>query len=389
VTNVFARFPQRGGPAGDEQVADGPGHPGEAPASPLSTASQAGHEQVVFCQDVRSGLRAIIAIYSTALGPSLGGTRFYPYPSEDAALADVLNLSRAMAYKNALAGLDLGGGKAVIIGDPHRDKSEALLRAYGRFVQSLGGRYVTACDIGTYSEDMDIVARECEYVTGRTVPNGGAGDSSILTAVGVFQGMRAAAEHVWGDASLAGRLVGVEGVGKVGHRLVEHLLEADARVVICDVSAEAAARVSSQHPGVEVAASRQALLAQPLDILAPCAMGGTLDDDAVAAMSARIICGGANNQLAHPGIEKLLADRGILYAPDYVVNAGGVVQVADELAGFNFERAAARAAGIFATTRKIFALADEEGVPPAVAADRLAERRMAEVGRLRGIWLRP
>ena len=390
MTNVFAHFPQRSGQRaapGDEREPGDPRPPRETAASAWGTAGQGGHEQIMFCQDARSGLRAIIAIYSTALGPSLGGTRFYPYPSEDAALADALNLSRAMAYKNALAGLDLGGGKAVIIGDPHRDKSEALLRAYGRFVQSLGGRYITACDIGTYSEDMDIVARECRYVTGRTVPNGGAGDSSILTAAGVFQGMRAAAEHAWGDPGLAGRLVGVEGVGKVGHRLVEHLLEAGAKVVICDVNAEAAARVHGQHPAVEVAGSRQALLAQPLDILAPCAMGGTLDDDSVAVLTARIVCGGANNQLAHPGIEKMLADRGILYAPDYVVNAGGVVQVADELAGFNFERAKARAAGIFTTTKKIFALADEEGVPPAVAADRLAERRMAEVGRLRGIWL--
>src|SRR5215471_1552224 len=206
-------------------------------------AASDGHEQVVFCEDEKTGLRSIIALYSTALGPGLGGTRFYPYANEHDALAD----------KAALAGLDLGGGKAVIIGDPHRDKSEALLRAYGRFVQSLGGRYLTACDIGTYSEDMDIVARECRYVTGRTVPNGGAGDFLILTAVGVFQGMRAAAEHAWGDASLAGRLVGVEGVGKVGRRLVEHLLEADARVVICDVNAEAAAQVLGQHPGIEVA----------------------------------------------------------------------------------------------------------------------------------------
>src|ERR1700689_1940131 len=170
---------------------------------------RAGHEQVVFCQDAQTGLRAIIAIYSTALGPALGGTRFYPYASEEEALADVLRLSRAMAYKNALAGLDLGGGKAVIIGDPARLKSEALLRAYGRFVESLNGRYVTACDVGTYSEDMDIIARECKHVTGRTVPNGGAGDSSVLTAFGVFQGMRATAEHVWGSTSLAGRRVAV------------------------------------------------------------------------------------------------------------------------------------------------------------------------------------
>ncbi len=387
MTNVFARSPQRNSSPGDQPGAGASGYPRAGRTPGLSTAGQAGHEQVVFCQDAQTGLQAIIAIYSTALGPALGGTRFYPYPSEDAALDDVLNLSRAMAYKNALAGLDLGGGKAVIIGDPARDKSEALLRAYGRFVQSLAGRYVTACDIGTYSEDMDIVARECRYVTGRTVPNGGAGDSSILTALGVFQGMRAAAEHAWGTPSLEGRLVGVEGVGKVGHRLVAHLLEAGARVVIWDVNASAVGQVLARHPGVEVAAGLDGLLASALDIYAPCALGGALNDDTVAKLSAQIICGGANNQLAHPGIEKVLADRGILYAPDYLVNAGGVIQVADEIAGFSFERAKARAEGIFASTRKIFSLADEEGVPPAVAADRLAERRMAEVGRLRGIWL--
>src|SRR5215469_6349364 len=219
VTNVFAHFPQQGGPPGDARVAGAPGHPGEAAAT-LSAASQAGHEQVVFCQDVQSGLRAIIAIYSTALGPALGGTRFYPYSNEDAALADVLNLSRAMAYKAACAGLDLGGGKAVIIGDPQKDKTEVLLRAYGRFIQSLGGRYYTACDVGTDVRDMDIIARECTFVTGRTAAYGGAGDSSVLTAFGVMQGMRAAAERVWGDPDLRGRRVGVSGVGKVGRRLV-------------------------------------------------------------------------------------------------------------------------------------------------------------------------
>jgi valine dehydrogenase (NAD+) len=378
VTSVFASphpgssVPEHGAAGGDPAASPG-GHPG--------------HEQVVFCQDTQSGLRAIIALYSTALGPGLGGTRFYPYPDETSALADVLNLSRAMAYKNALAGLDHGGGKAVILGDPAKHKSEALLRAYGRFVESLNGRYITACDIGTYSEDMDIIARESRHVTGRTVPNGGAGDSSVLTAFGVFQGMRAAAEHRWGSPSLDGRLIGVEGVGKVGRRLVSQLVEAGASVVICDVNPDAVGRVVTAHPGVQVAAGQRELIAQPLDVLAPCAMGGTLNDDSVPALQARIVCGGANNQLAHPGIEKLLADRGVLYAPDYVVNAGGVIQVADELAGFNFERAQARAAEIFTTTRLIFRLADTEGVPPAVAADRLAERRMSEVGRLRGIWL--
>ena len=345
------------------------------------------HEQVVFCQDTRTGLKAIIGIYSTALGPGLGGTRFYPYAREDEALADVLRLSKAMAYKNALAGLDLGGGKAVIIGDPTQVKTEALLRAYGRFVASLGGRYITACDVGTRSEDMDIIARECRYVTGRTTANGGAGDSSVLTALGVMHGMRAAAEHAWGSTSLHGRTVGVEGVGKVGHRLVEHLIEAEAQVVVCDVSADATEAVRARHPDVRAVDGIDALVATKLDILAPCAMGGTLTEQVVDTLTARIVCGAANNQLAHHGIEKLLADRGIIYAPDYVVNAGGVIQVADELSGFNFDRAHAATERIFATTAKVLAIADSDGVPPSVAADRLAERRMSDVGRLRGIWL--
>jgi valine dehydrogenase (NAD+) len=361
--------------------------PTSASGSSATSSGRASHEQVAFCSDERSGLYAIIAIYNTALGPGLGGTRFYPYSSEQDALADVLNLSRAMAYKNALAGLDHGGGKAVIIGDPARDKSETLLRAYGRFVQSLGGRYYTACDVGTYSEDMDVVARECSYVTGRTLANGGAGDSSILTAYGVFQGMRAAAQNVYGAPTLRGRRVGVEGVGKVGHRLVGHLLDDGAEVVICDVSEQAIDRVRQRHPQVDVVPDAAAMITSDIDVFAPCALGGALDDDTVAQLRAKIVCGGANNQLAHPGVEKQLAERGILYAPDYVVNSGGVIQVADEIGGFDMERARAKAAGIFDTTLKIFLIAGEEGVPPAVAADRLAEERMSEVGRLKGIWL--
>jgi valine dehydrogenase (NAD+) len=347
---------------------------------------QAGdHEQVVFCRDEPSGLRAIIAIHSTALGPALGGTRFHPYAGEQEALADVLGLSRAMSYKNALAGLDHGGGKAVILGDPARDKTEALLRAYGRFVQSLGGRYITACDVGTYVEDMDVIARECEFVTGRSLAHGGAGDSSILTALGVFQGMRAAAEHLWGEPILSGRRVGVSGVGKVGRLLVDHLLTDGAEVIVTDVSEQAIERVLAVHPLVAVVPSTEALVREPLDVYAPCALGGALDDATVAMLTAKIVCGGANNQLEHPGVEKLLEERGILYAPDYVVNAGGVVQVADEIGGFDPERARARVARIFDTTRSIFELAGQDGVPPAVAADRLAEQRMAEVGRLRKI----
>ncbi|MGH3941033.1 MAG: Glu/Leu/Phe/Val family dehydrogenase [Pseudonocardiaceae bacterium] len=343
------------------------------------------HEQVVFCRDEAAGLRAIIAIHSTALGPALGGTRFHPYRSEQDALSDVLDLSRAMSYKNALAGLDLGGGKAVILGDPTRHKTEALLRAYGRFVQSLGGRYVTACDVGTYVEDMDVIARECEFVTGRSAANGGAGDSSILTALGVFQGMRAAAEHVWGEPLLSGRRVGVAGVGKVGRLLVDHLLTDGAEVIVTDVSEQAIEQIRTAHPQVAVAPDTAALIREPIDVYAPCALGSVLGDATVTALTAKVVCGGANNQLEHPGVEKLLQDRGILYAPDYVVNSGGVIQVADEIGGFDFERARTRVARIFDTTRSIFESAAQDGVPPAVAADHLAERRMAEVGRLRKI----
>ncbi|QLQ38743.1 Glu/Leu/Phe/Val family dehydrogenase [Micromonospora robiginosa] len=347
-----------------------------------------GHEQVVFCQDKQSGLKAIIGIYSTALGPALGGTRFYPYASEADALADVLDLSRGMAYKNALANLDLGGGKAVIWGDPDQLKSEALLRAYGRFVESLNGRYYTACDVGTYVADMDVIARETRYVTGRSVEHGGAGDSSILTAWGVFQGMRAAAEHVWGSPTLAGRRVGVAGLGKVGKYLTTHLISDGAEVVATDVNPRAQEWVRATHPQVTLVHDTAALVASDIDVYAPCALGGALNDDTVPVLRAKVVTGAANNQLAHAGIEKVLADRGILYTPDYVVNAGGVIQVADEIEGFNFERAKLRATRIFDTTREILRLADDEGVPPAVAADRLAERRMADVGRLRAIHLR-
>jgi valine dehydrogenase (NAD+) len=349
--------------------------------------NEGSHEQVVFCQDQASGLKAVIGIYSTALGPALGGTRFYPYPSEKEALHDVLELSRGMAYKNSLAGLDLGGGKAVIWGDPDKIKSEGLLRAYGRFVESLNGRYYTACDVGTYSEDMDQIARESDFVTGRTVEHGGAGDSSVLTAYGVFQGMRAAAEATWGAPTLHGRTVGVAGVGKVGRHLVDHLLEDGADVVVTDVWKPALDAVAATHPEVRRVPDTETLVRQPLDVYAPCALGGALTDDVVEVLSARVVCGAANNQLDHPGIEKLLAERGILYAPDYCVNSGGLIQVADELVGFSFDRAKQRATTIFDTTREVFRLAEADGIPPAIAADRLAEQRIDAVGRLRGVWL--
>ncbi|MGW3626294.1 Leu/Phe/Val dehydrogenase [Streptomyces sp. NPDC000880] len=348
----------------------------------LFRSDQGGHEQVVLCQDRASGLKAVIAIHSTALGPALGGTRFYPYATEEEAVADALNLSRGMSYKNAMAGLDHGGGKAVIIGDPAkieaRQRTELLL-AYGRFVDSLGGRYVTACDVGTYVADMDVVARETRWATGRSPENGGAGDSSVLTAYGVFQGMRASAQHLWGDPTLRGRKVGIAGVGKVGHHLVEHLLQDAAEVVITDVREESVRRILDRHPQVTAVADTDALIrTEGLDVYAPCALGGALNDHSVPVVTAKVVCGAANNQLAHPGVEKDIADRGILYAPDYVVNAGGVIQVADELHGFDFDRCKAKAAKIFDTTLAIFARAKEDGIPPAAAADRIAEQRMAE-----------
>ncbi|MEU6385096.1 Glu/Leu/Phe/Val dehydrogenase dimerization domain-containing protein [Streptomyces bauhiniae] len=345
----------------------------------LFRSDQGGHEQVVLCQDRATGLKAVIAIHSTALGPALGGTRFHPYPDEAAAVADALQLARGMSYKNAMAGLDHGGGKAVIIGDPARDRTEELLLAYGRMVASLGGRYVTACDVGTYVADMDVVARECRWTTGRSPEQGGAGDSSVLTAFGVYQGMRASAQHLWGDPSLRDRVVGIAGVGKVGRHLVGHLLAEGAQVVVTDVRDEAVDAIVEAHPAVRRVADTETLIRLAgLDIYAPCALGGALDDHTVPVLTASVVCGAANNQLAHPGVEKDLQDRGILYAPDYVVNAGGVIQVADELHGFDFERCRAKAARIFDTTLAIFARAKADGVPPAAAADRIAEQRMAD-----------
>ncbi|NNM47872.1 Glu/Leu/Phe/Val dehydrogenase [Knoellia koreensis] len=360
------------------------GHAGPSPATSTAT-----HEQVVFCNDPATGLRAIIGIYNTKLGPALGGTRFYPYESDEAALADVLRLSRGMAYKNAVAGLALGGGKAVIIGDPNTDKTPELLRAYGRFVESLNGRYVTACDVGTYVPDMDVVAETTRFATGRSPEKGGAGDSSVLTAYGVFQGQRACAQHVWGEPTLKGRTVGISGVGKVGRILTGHLLEDGARVVVTDVNQQAVAALKAAHPEIEVVDDTATLVASDIDVYAPCALGGALDDATVAALKATIVCGGANNQLVtegEGGTADQLAARGITYAPDFLVNAGGVIQVSDELHGFDMERATKGATAIFDHTLEVLETAQARGITPAAAADHIAEERMDAAGR-DGIWL--
>jgi valine dehydrogenase (NAD+) len=354
-----------------------------------SSTDTSRHEQVVFCHDRSTGLRAIIGIYSTALGPALGGTRFYPYASEDAALSDVLRLSKGMAYKNAVAGLDLGGGKAVIIGDPTTDKTPELLRAYGRFVESLGGRYVTACDVGTYVADMDVVSETTRFATGRSEAHGGAGDSSVLTAYGVFQGQRACAAHLWGTPSLRGRTVGIAGVGKVGRILTGHLLEDGATVVVTDVSERALADLKAIHPEIEVVPDTATLVTSDIDVYAPCALGGALDATTVEALRASVVCGGANNQLVtegEGGTADRLRQRGITYAPDFLVNAGGVIQVSDELHGFDFERAKKGATAIFDHTLEVLETADRRGITPAAAADHIAEERMA-AKEAAGIWL--
>jgi valine dehydrogenase (NAD+) len=351
------------------------------------------HEQVVFCNDPASGLQAIIAVYSTALGPALGGTRWRAYPDSDAALADALALSEAMAYKAACAGLDLGGGKAVIIGDPALVRSdplraEASLRALGRFIASLGGRYITACDVGTYVSDMDTIARETRWVTGRSPEHGGSGDSGVLTAFGVFQGMRACAGQVWGEPSLAGRRVAVAGLGKVGRRLVGHLLTDGATVVAGDVSAAALdATRAAYGTAVTISDDPDSLLLADVDVYSPNALGGALTVAAAEKMPARIVCGGANNQLAVPAAAGALAGAGVLYAPDFVVNAGGLIQLADEAGGYAEPRARAAVTRIFDTTERVISDAKATGTTTAAAADRLARRRMAEIGRLRGILM--
>jgi valine dehydrogenase (NAD+) len=332
-------------------------------------------EQVVLATDDASGMRAIVAIHSTALGPALGGTRCYPYPDDAAALADVTALARAMSYKNALAGIPHGGGKGVLILDPATGKTRERLLAYGRLVASLQGRYVTACDVGTTVQDMDVIAQACPYTTGGSPGRGGAGDSGVLTAVGVFLGMRACAELLWGEPTLRGRRVGIAGVGKVGRRLARLLVDDGAQVVVADVAAAAVERTRDEVPEVSVT-DPASLPELDLDVYSPCAMGSALGGGVAERLSARLVCGGANNQLPEAATGDLLAARGILYAPDFLVNAGGVIAVADELDGFDRERARARVALIYDTTRAVLDAAQRDAVTPVAAAEALAEARI-------------
>lgn len=342
-------------------------------------------EQVVFCQHRASGLRAVIAIHSTALGPALGGTRFWPYDTEAEAITDVCRLARGMTYKHAAAGLDQGGGKAVIWGDPRQVRSEALIRAYGRFVHGLAGRYLTAEDVGTTQADMDLIRRETPHVTGVSPALGGSGDPSPATAWGVLWAIRAAASLRWGSTDLVGRHVAVSGVGKVGRALVDHLVEEGATVTVADIRDDAVRAVHDDHPE-----ARQRLRtvepdrahAVECDVFAPCALGAVLDERTIPELRCEIVAGSANNQLATPEDDERLRAREILYVPDYVANAGGVINIAEEPDGYDRDRAWARIAGINDTVLEVLARAEAEGVPPGVAADRHAEARIAAVGGL-------
>lgn len=337
-----------------------------------------GHEQVVFGSDPVSGLRAIVAIHSTSLGPALGGTRFFPYDSEEEALTDVLRLSRGMTYKAAAAGLDLGGGKAVIIGDPRTDKSERLFRAYGRIVDSLGGRYITAEDVGTTADDLNYVRKETRWAVGIPVAEGGAGDPSPVTARGLFAAVRAVAQHLWGHQDLAGRRIVVQGVGKVGTAFVRLLVEARADVVVTDAYQSAIDRAVETF-GVKPVDADEAL-DLPCDIFSPCAMGAVLNAESIPRLQCEAVVGSANNQLATQDDGDRLAEAGILYAPDFVVNAGGLINVYDELLGYSKSRALHRVDGIYDATMRILETAQEKGITPVSAALHVAERRIDEIG---------
>jgi glutamate dehydrogenase/leucine dehydrogenase len=343
--------------------------------------ARGGHEEVVYGYDEVSGLRAIIAIHSTALGPALGGTRFFPYPTEEDALADVLRLARGMTYKAAAAGLDLGGGKAVIIGDPATDKSERLLRAYGRIVDSLGGRYITAEDVGTSTADIDVIQKETSWALGCSIAEGGAGDPSPVTSRGLFAASRAVADFLWGDAELAGHRFAVQGVGKVGSAFVQLLVEARAEVIVADTH-ESAVRAATENYGVK-SVDIEEIHTVDCDFYSPCALGGGLNEETIPQLNCQAIVGSANNQLATDDDAERIAARGILYAPDFVVNAGGLINVHDELHGYSKMRAMHRVDSIFDATKAILEISRQEGINPNQAAVMRAEDRIRHIGDLR------
>ncbi len=351
----------------------------------LSSVGPAEHEEVVFCWDRSSGLRAIIAIHDTSLGPALGGCRMWPYDTEEEALEDALRLSEGMTYKSAAAGCNYGGGKAVIWGDPETDKSEHLFRALGRFVESLRGRFITGTDVGTTPEDFVIAAQETSYLVALPEEYGGSGDTSIITAFGVWRGMKACAKETWGEDSLEGRTVAVQGLGKVGAKLVRHLVEEGARVIGSDVNEENVRRVAEQY-GIEVV-SPEEIYDVEADVFSPNALGGVINPSTLGRLKCKIIAGAANNQLSDDSLADELRARGILYAPDYVINAGGLIQAADELDGYVKERAFKKAAGIYQRLARVFQLAEENDVSTVVAANLMAKERIEKARELKRTYL--
>ncbi|PJK17619.1 leucine dehydrogenase [Chryseomicrobium excrementi] len=343
------------------------------------------YEQLIFCQDKTSGLKAIIAIHDTTLGPALGGTRMWNYATEEEAIEDALRLAKGMTYKNAAAGLNLGGGKTVIIGDPLKDKNEEMFRAFGRFIQGLNGRYITAEDVGTTVADMDLIHEETNYVTGISPAFGSSGNPSPVTAYGVYMGMKAAAMEAFGSDSLEGKKVAVQGVGNVAYKLCEFLHKEGAILTVADINQASVDRAVKEFGATQVDVSE--IYSQDVDIFAPCALGAIINDDTIPQLKAKVVAGAANNQLKEPRHGDKLAELGIVYAPDYVINSGGVMNVADELNGYNRERAMKRVEGIYDTITRIFEISKTEGIASYAAADRLAEERIARMAKSRRQFL--
>jgi leucine dehydrogenase len=338
------------------------------------------HEQVVFCNNKDVGLKAIIAIHNTALGPALGGTRMWNYKTEDEALTDVLRLSKGMSYKAATAGLNLGGGKAVIIGDPKTQKTEALFRSFGRFVNSLNGRYITAEDVGTTVREMEYVFMETPWVTGIPKAFGGSGDPSPYTAHGVLMAIKASVKRKLGTDSLKGVRIAVQGLGNVGYHLVEYLVKEQAILTATDIDKEKLMKVSAQF-GVKAVAPDD-IISVECDVFSPCAMGAVINDQSITKLKTKIVCGGANNQLAEPRHGDQLRELGVLYAPDYVANAGGLMNVFVELEGYSPDRALDKTVQVYDSLMKVFDLAERDGVGTHTAADRVAEERIKTIGKL-------
>jgi leucine dehydrogenase len=338
------------------------------------------HEQVVFCHNKEAGLKGIIAIHNTTLGPALGGLRMWPYATEQEALEDVLRLSRGMTYKAAVAGLNLGGGKSVLIGDPRKDKSEALFRSFGRFIDSMNGRYITAEDVGIDVNDMEYVFQETDNCVGVHQVHGGSGDPSPFTAFGTLQGIRASLMHKFNDEEIGKYSFAVQGVGHVGFELVKLLRNANAKVFVTDINEEAiqtAVDLGCEAVGLDDIYDVDA------DVFSPTALGAIVNEQTIPRFKFKIVCGAANNQLATEECGNELERRGIIYAPDYAVNAGGLMNVSIEFEGYNRERAKRMMRTIYYNVSKIFQIAERDGIPSWKAADRMAEERIATIGKLK------